>query len=202
MTFLDKYSLKFRGLSIGTHHFEYTVDDDFFAAFEGAEISRGDVKVGLDVNKQSSMLILDFRMEGNVEVACDRCLGEFRMPVDYDGTLLVKFTEEPPESDGEIMWLHPVEGEVNLAQYIYESILLSLPFQRIHPLDKNGNPTCDPEMLKRFRIVSGDEFDEMFPEEDVDTEAKNETQVAWESQLATIKDKMEQEEAEKESKKR
>ena len=200
MAVLDKYTLKFKGLSVGVHHFEYTVDDDFFAAFEGAEISRGDVKVGLDVNKQPSMLTLDFRMEGDVEVACDRCLGEFRLPVRYDGTLLVKFTEDPPESDGDIMWLHPVEGELDLAQYIYESILLSLPFQRIHPLDSNGDPTCDPEMLKRFRIVSGEEFDEMFPREDVDAETQSETQAAWESQLAAIKDKMEQEEAEKEDK--
>lgn len=196
MAFLDTYTLKFKGLSIGTHHFEYTVNDDFFAAFEGSEVSKGDLEVAVDVLRQASMLTLDFRIQGDVEVPCDRCLGEFRMPVSYEGTLQVKFAEDPPESDGDIVWLHPVEGELNLAQYIYESILLSLPYQRIHPLDKNGNPTCDPEMLKRFRIVSGDEFDEMFPAEEVDSEAQNETQAAWESQLAAIKEKMEQEEKE------
>ena len=144
------------------------------------------------MTKQASLLTLDFTMKGDVEVACDRCLGEFRMPVDYQGTVQVKFAEDTPESDGDIIWLHPVEGELNLAQYIYESIILSLPYQRIHPLDKNGNPTCDPEMLKRFRIVSGDEFDEMFPEENIDTEA----QAEWESQLAAIKEKMEKQEEE------
>lgn len=184
---------------MGAHHFEYTVDDDFFAAFEGSEISRGDVDVQVDVQKQPSLLTLDFRMQGDVEVACDRCLGEFRMPVAYEGSLQVKFAEDAPESDGEILWLHPVEGEVNLAQYIYESIVLSLPYQRVHPLDTNGEPTCDPEMLKRFRIVSGDEFDEMFPEEAGDATTKSETQSAWENQLAAIRDRMENDE-EKEDK--
>lgn len=187
----DKYTLKFKGLSVGTHHFEYTVDDAFFAAFETSEIHRGDVKVALDVDRQSSMLTFDFRMTGDVEVTCDRCLGEFRMPVAYTGRLLVKFVEEAPEeSDGEVLWLHPSETEVDLAQYIYESIVLSLPYQRVHPLDAAGNPTCDPEMLRRFRIVSGEQFDEMFPEQSVDGEGQSE----WESRLAAVKEKMEQEE--------
>jgi uncharacterized metal-binding protein YceD (DUF177 family) len=191
--FLDKYTLKFKGLSAGTHRFEYVVDDAFFAEFPEGEIRRGDVQVVVEAQKQPSMVVLDFRMTGGVDVACDRCLGEFRMPLEYTGRLLVKFAEEPPESDGEILWLHPAGGEVNLAQYIYESIVLSLPFQRIHPLDENGNPTCDPEMLKRFRIVTGDEFDALVPEESVDAEGQSEAQAGWERQLAEVKAKMEEE---------
>jgi len=133
-------------------------------------------------------------MEGEGEVTCDRCLEEFMMPVDYTGTLQVKFAEVAPESDGDIIWLHPVEGELPLAQYIYESIVLSLPFQRVHPDGEDGRPGCDPEMLKHFRIVSGDEFDEMFPEEEVDAEARTEAQSNWENQLSSIKARMEQEE--------
>lgn len=191
MAFLDTYSLIFKGLSLGAHCFEYVVNDDFFAQFEGSEVSRGDVRVEMEVNKQPAMLILDFRMEGDVEVACDRCLGEFRMPVAYEGQLLVKFTEDPPPDDGEVLWLHPVEGEVNLAQYIYESIVLSLPYQRVHPPDADGKPTCDPEMLKRFRIVPGEEFDAMFPGEAVDDEARSPTKGSWENQLAAVKEQLE-----------
>ena len=194
---LDQYILSFKGLSVGAHRFEYAVGDDFFAEFPEGGIERGDVRVEVGVTRQPSMLTLDFQMDGSVEVACDRCLGEFRMPVAYAGRLLVKFAEDPPEGDGEIVWLHPLESQLNMAQYIYESIVLSLPFQRVHPPDAQGNPTCDPEMLKRFRIVSGDEFDAMFPEESVDTQAKSESQAEWEKQLAEVKAKMEQEEQEK-----
>ncbi|MCD8185245.1 MAG: YceD family protein [Rikenellaceae bacterium] len=196
MAALDRYILRFKGLSVGTHHFEYTVDDDFFSAFEESEVRQGDIQVAVEVKKQASLLTLDFVMDGGVDVPCDRCVEQFRIPVHYQGTLLVKFTDEPPESDGDIMWLHPVESEIDLAQYIYESILLSLPYQRIHPLDEQGNSTCDPEMLKRFRIVSSDEFDVMFPQEEVDADSKSESQAAWENQLAALRERMENEEQE------
>ena len=65
----------------------------------------------------------------------------------------MKFSDEPREYDGEVLWLLPGEDEVDLSQYIYESIVLSLPYQRVHPEGE-----CDPEMLKRFRIVSDEEF--------------------------------------------
>ena len=51
------------------------------------------------------------------------------------------------------MWMLPGEDRVELAQYIYESIVLSLPYQRVHPEGE-----CNPEMLERFRIVSDREF--------------------------------------------
>ena len=58
------------------------------------------------------------------------------------------------EYDGEVMWLSPADDEVDLTQYVYESIILSLPYQRVHP--EGG---CDAEMMRRFRIVSSEELD-------------------------------------------
>lgn len=75
------------------------------------------------------------------------------MPIDFEGQLVVKFSDEVHEYDGEVMWMLPGEDRVELAQYIYESIVLSLPYQRVHPEGE-----CNPEMLERFRIVSDREF--------------------------------------------
>ena len=75
------------------------------------------------------------------------------MPIDFEGQLVVKFSDEVHEYDGEVMWMLPGEDRVELAQYIYESIVLSLPYQRVHP-----EVDCNPEMLERFRIVSDREF--------------------------------------------
>ena len=60
-------------------------------------------------------------------MTCDRCLEEFMMPVGYTGTLAVRYSETEQESDGEVMWIGPSETEIDLSQYIYESICLSLP---------------------------------------------------------------------------
>ena len=90
------------------------------------------------------------------------------MPVRYEGTLHVRYSDCEQESDGEVMWISPSETELNVAQYIYESICLSLPYQRVHPDDSEGRSTCDPDMLSRFRIVSEEEFDRLCPGTETD----------------------------------
>lgn len=105
------------------------------------------------LDRAETQLVIDVRITGHVVVECDRCLEDCRIPVDYDGRLLVRFSDEEREYDGDVLWLSPVEDEVDLMQYIYESIVLSLPYQRVHPEGE-----CNPEMMRRFRIVSGEEF--------------------------------------------
>ena len=105
------------------------------------------------------------RPEGEVTVECDRCLGDLRLPVNYTGDLTVKFSDETEDYDGEVMWLNPAEEKVPLAQYIYESIVLSLPYRKVHGTGPDGEPLCDKEMLARFRIISQAEFDALETEQ-------------------------------------
>ncbi len=148
------YSIAYKGLKNGVHDFSFKVGGVFFEAFGSTEIKDGDCGVEVVCAKSETQLALDVAIRGSVVVACDRCLEDCRVPVGFEGRLLVKFSGEPLEYDGEVLWLSPGEDEADLAQYIYESIVLSLPYQRVHP--EGG---CDPEMLRRFRIVSGEEFD-------------------------------------------
>lgn len=161
MNVLSKYNIPYKGLSLGSHTFEFEVDDRFFQAFEHSEFRRGHGRVKVGLEKQSRMLSLAFDMTGEVEVSCDRCLEEFMLPFAYQGTLQVRFSETEKESDGEIMWISPNETELCLAQYIYESINLSLPYQRVHPTDAAGKSLCNADMLSRFQIVSEEEFEQI-----------------------------------------
>lgn len=161
MNVLSKYNIPYKGLSLGSHTFEFEVDDRFFQAFEHSELHRGHGRVRIELEKQSRMLSLAFDMTGEVEVACDRCLEEFMLPFAYRGTLQVRFSETEKESDGEIMWISPNETELSLAQYIYGSINLSLPYQRVHPTDAAGKSLCNADMLSRFQIVSEEEFEQI-----------------------------------------
>ena len=149
----QRYSIVFKGLKNGHHEFRFEVDESLFEAFENSGIKGGACEVQVDLNREESQLVLDVSISGHVVVACDRCLEDCRIPVDFEGRLLVKFSDEVREYDGEVLWLLPGEEQVDLAQYIYESIVLSLPYQRVHPEGE-----CNPEMLKRFRIVSDSEF--------------------------------------------
>lgn len=158
---LSTYDIAWKGLSEGSHQFDFDINDDFFAAFEGSEIKGGELTATVNMHKSSRLLTFETRINGNVITECDRCLGRLSLPVDYSGVLQVKFSDEPADYDGEIMWLHPDEGTVPLAQYIYESIVLSLPYRRIHGTDSEGHSLCDSDMLARFSIVDAEAFDTM-----------------------------------------
>lgn len=157
---LRKFAIAYKGLSVGNHDFQFEIDDRFWSAFDGSEIHKGHATVQIELEKRSNnLLTLHVNIQGVVNVDCDRCLEECTLPVDCTETLLVRFSESEDESDGEIMWLSPAEPELNVAQYLYETICLNLPYQRIHPLDENGESSCNPEMLAKFKIVSEEEFE-------------------------------------------
>jgi uncharacterized metal-binding protein YceD (DUF177 family) len=74
--------------------------------------------------------------------------------IDYNGDLVVKFSEETDFYDGDVMWISPSEDMLDLTQYIYESIVLSLPYSRVH---EDGE--CNPEMLASFKEISEEELE-------------------------------------------
>ncbi len=177
------YSIAYKGLKNGVHEFDFEVGGALFEAFGSTEIKDGDCRAHVVLMRAETQLTADVAIRGGVVVACDRCLEDCCVPIEFEGRLLVKFSDEVHEYDGEVLWLLPGEDELDLAQYIYESIVLSLPYQRVHPEGE-----CDPEMLRRFRIVSGEEFAEI---ESRSAEPKG---AGWEK-LAALKERLESGEA-------
>ena len=101
------------------------------------------------MRKGETQMEVDFTIEGEVTCECDRCLEPCSVPIDYEGSLVVRISDEEGEYDSEIMWVNPADNEVDFTQYIYESIVLSLPYQRVHPEGE-----CNPDMLARFTIAT------------------------------------------------
>lgn len=199
-----RYKISFAALALGSHHFDFEVDRELFEAFvekeseEESEIMDAELDVEIELQRGTNALTLIFDIDGEVAVPCDRCLDECWVPIEFTDELSVKFTSEEIEEseryDGEVLWLNKGEGEVNVAQYIYESVLLSLPYQRIHGEDEEGNTLCDLDMLERFKSISPQEFDDM-AEEKADKGQKIEDGPQSEA-LQELRDKM----AESESK--
>ena len=181
MDVTKQYAIAWKGLKNGTYRFDFKVDNALFEAYGSTDIKDGDLSVGVTLERGESMLSLQTVIRGTVTVACDRCLEDCRLPVAFDGTLLVRFSDEVADYDGEVMWLLPMEDEIDLKQYIYESIVLSLPYQRVHP-----DGECNPDMLERFRIVSDEEFGRL--EDRAEAEGRNEGE--W-AKLAALKEQME-----------
>ena len=150
MNYLSQYTLPFSGLSEGKHQFDFTVNDRFFAEFETSEVEKGELRVLVELEKRSTYLSLTFSIGGVVELICDRCLENFIFPVESHRKLLVKFSEKPVEDEAELIYLHPNDFQVEIAQYIYEFVILSLPIRRIHPDGEDGESLCDPVMIKKL----------------------------------------------------
>ena len=158
-TVLNRYKVHFKGLEIGQHILNFDVDKSFFDQFEDSEVTNGSLEVEIELDKHTNMLELNFFIEGNVEVQCDRCLEPFTIPVEYEGKLVVRISDtiEEKENDDEIWFVNSNEHEVNLAHYIYESICLSLPIQRYHGILGTSQEVCDKEMLRRLNMLSNNE---------------------------------------------
>jgi len=148
--FLNQYAIPFVNLKEGTHNFDYEITDLFFDNFEFSEISKGKLTVNITLERQTSMLILIFNIEGTVVVACDICLDELVLPIKSDNTLFIKFGDDYKEETDEAIIIPINSKEINVAQYIYEYIHLALPIKRVHPLNDKKESTCDPLMLRKL----------------------------------------------------
>ncbi len=136
------YTIAYKGLKNGEYDFDFQVDNKLFEAYEAEEILGGNCCVKVRLKRSESMLASNIEIRGEVICECDRCLEECSLPIDYSGELVVKFSDETDYYDGEVMWISPSEDMLNLTQYIYESIILSLPYSRVH-----ADGECNPDML-------------------------------------------------------
>lgn len=147
---LKQYSIGFVGLSDGKHSFSFELADDFFACFEQSEMVHGKVQLDLTLEKTSTMLILDFKFKGNIEFPCDRCLEDFPLPIESEKRLFVKFGETFSEQSDEVVIIASTESHLDISQYVYEFLHLSLPVRRVHPDDESGAMGCDPQQIKKL----------------------------------------------------
>jgi uncharacterized protein len=144
------YTIPLSGLKEGRHTFDFEIDKEFFEQFEESEVKEGSLIANIEMDKRTTHSDLSIMISGTVRVCCDRCLEMFSHPVVCENRLLVKFGKSLDDIDPDIIFIPSDEHELDLKQHIYEFIYLALPIKRVHPENKNGKSTCDPEMLKKL----------------------------------------------------
>ncbi len=150
MKALKPFNIAFVGLSGGKHEFSFELDDDFFACFDDTEIVKARLTGKLILNKKSNMIDLDFYIDGQVELECDRCLEPFWHTLNLHRTLYVKFGDRREEQSDEVTIIPATESHIDVAQYFYEFIALGLPLRKVHGDNETGTPLCDPEVLSQL----------------------------------------------------
>ncbi len=157
---IKDFVIPFSGLAFGYHQYELNADDKFFEALEFSEVKKGVVQVSIELEKQERFLVLDFNIEGNVTVPCDRCLDDLDCSISGQNKLIVKFGDEAGEESEDVIIIPRTDYQIDVSHLVYEYIILMLPAQRMHQEDEDGNLMCDPEVLARLEKPSVNEDDE------------------------------------------
>lgn len=157
MDYFNQFRIHFKTLADGEHQFIYKIDETFFENFETSEIQKGNIDIVLSLNKKPTLLSLEFKLEGIVNVMCDRCLDFFDLPIINTFQMFVKFGNERVEQTDEVLIILESDTEINIVQYIYEYINLSLPIQKIHPDNKDGLSNCNPLFLQKLNEFSNND---------------------------------------------
>jgi len=155
MGYLAQFKIQFVGLSPGEHSFNYSIDSQFFSQFENSVIQQGDLVVDLKLKKQDNLMLLGFNIEGLLHVKCDRCAGDFDLPVKGFRELIMKPGDEEKELSENLVVISRNAHEINVAQYIYEFITLMVPSRIVHPDDAKGISGCDKKTLAVIKQLEG-----------------------------------------------
>jgi uncharacterized protein len=146
----DEYVIPIHGLKEGIHSYNFVSDKRFFEFFNNPDLPGGNLVVNLTLHKRPQFFELDFHIAGNLELVCDRCLEVFNFDVEIKEKLIVRFGNNFEELNDNIIIIPRDESRFDIAQYIYEFAVLSIPYKKVHPDDVNHVSQCNPDMIKRL----------------------------------------------------
>ncbi len=113
-------------LELGSHVFDFQLDNEYFGVIENSELLGGDVVVKAYLTVREYDFDLHVCVKGLVQVTCDRCLDEMDIAVDAEENEW-EWDDQPKQID--LSWL------------AYELIIVNLPLVHSH---QDGG--CNPEM--------------------------------------------------------
>ena len=142
---MDTYKIDLLSSGLGGKSFEYDIDDDFFASIDGL-IQRGKIHTTVACLSAGSIYKFQIHSVGTVIVPCDRCLSDLELRIETTDVLNVKLGNEYAD-DGDCVVVPEAEGYLDLAQFIYEFIALSMPLACCHEPGK-----CDDAMMHELSL--------------------------------------------------
>ena len=137
---MDTYKIDLLSSGLGGKTFEFEIGDDFFAEIGGL-IQRGSIHTTVVCLSASSVYKFRIHSIGTIIVPCDRCLSDLELRIETADDLNVKLGDKYAD-DGDCVIVPEAEGYLDLAQFIYEFIALSMPMTCCHEPGK-----CDDAMM-------------------------------------------------------
>ncbi|MDE6277906.1 MAG: DUF177 domain-containing protein [Muribaculaceae bacterium] len=154
------FKLPLKSLAPGKHAFQYHLDKEFFTNMESADVHDADLTVDLAVDYNGHYYLLDFAIEGEVVLICDRCLDNLHYPIEASYSITVEYGEDYNDESDDVLQIPESDQYLNVAYMIYDTVALAIPIKHVHPLGKCNRQMS--AMLKKHRAtVVGDEDAEL-----------------------------------------
>ena len=131
MDIRKKYRIPYTGLKEGKHSFEFTAAVEFFDHYKYDYVSQVELTATVELQKMSTMMILDLSLSGNYNTPCDRCGDDLTQDFLSENRLFVKFGDGE-STDENILLLSQSEHELHMAEYIFEFFVTSVQARHIH----------------------------------------------------------------------
>ena len=184
MKFWKTFDIEVIKYKEGLHEVDFPIGNAFFQQVEGNDLlDKGNLTAGVKVDKGANLIELTFHIVGKVSLICDRSLETFEQPLDITEKMIYKFGSEVKEIDVSVMMITRDTPSINVAQLIYEFILLALPLKKIHPDYKNELDEDDNELEGGFVYI-----DEALTEGSTEEKSTTTVDPRWE-QLGKLKNK-------------
>lgn len=154
-----EYEIAFVGLKPGVHEFSYEIDDKFFEDYGAQDFTNTTASIKLLLDKSNGFMILRFAVGGKADVVCDRCGNDLLLQLFDDFTITVKLTDEPEvmneqEEDPYVYYISRSESHIDVKDWIYEFVNLSVPMQKTCDYEAMDGPNCNPaarELLSKMK---------------------------------------------------
>lgn len=154
-----EFEIAFVGLKQGVHEFQYEVNDQFFEEYGEQDFVNTKATIKLALEKNNNFMILRFAVGGKTDTTCDRCGNELPLQLFDDFTMTVKMSDDPElmneqEEDPDVTYISKGESHIDVKDWIYEYVSLSVPMQKTCEYEQMDGPNCNPaakELLTQMR---------------------------------------------------
>ena len=147
-----KYILYFSSLTNGDSFFSYKIGNSFFENIDDLDFTNPNLNVDLRVEKTAILYVLHFTIKGSFDLQCDLSLELFKHKLSLNNKLIVKFGDFMQEYD-DMLILPNGSDSINIYDYIYDMIVLSVPMKKKHPkIDDGTIKSLTLDILKRIEV--------------------------------------------------
>tara|TARA_B100000902_G_scaffold342038_1_gene345841 strand:+ start:9844 stop:10347 length:504 start_codon:yes stop_codon:yes gene_type:complete len=161
---MSEYNIRVLGITDGKHNNSFTINREFFEAFNNSEIKNTTILVDTILIKDGNKIKLNIKFDGHIhDLNCDLCASKINIKIKNSISIIIKISDNENEDTDEIIYINSNQSFLDISQLIFEGIELSIP-NKIKHSGVNGDK-CDKEMIKLINKYAQKEYNNPMREE-------------------------------------